>query len=49
MFVEGYNRGIVIRANRFRNNGASDVNFVGDYSAVRNPAFNYKTAAKVWR
>lgn len=46
VFVDGYARNVVIRGNRFKNNGASDVNLVGDYSAVRNPAFNYKTAAQ---
>ena len=46
VFVEGYARNIAIRSNRFKNNGASDVNLVGDYSAVRNPAFNYKTPAQ---
>ena len=39
VFIDGYNRGIVIRGNRFYNNGASDVNFVGSFAAVRSPLF----------
>ncbi|WP_372797078.1 right-handed parallel beta-helix repeat-containing protein, partial [Pontiella sp.] len=35
VFVDGYNRGTVIKGNRFEYNGASDVNFVGSPAAVR--------------
>ncbi|MDW5290108.1 right-handed parallel beta-helix repeat-containing protein [Formosa sp. PL04] len=45
IFVDGYNRGTVIRGNRFRDNGATDVNFVGSFSAVRNPSFNFGAPA----
>ncbi|RMF92140.1 MAG: hypothetical protein D6741_15255 [Planctomycetota bacterium] len=41
VFVDGYNRRVTISACRFRDNGASDVNFVGSFAAVRNPAFRY--------
>ncbi|MHC5067514.1 MAG: right-handed parallel beta-helix repeat-containing protein [Planctomycetota bacterium] len=41
VFVDGYNRDTAIRTSYFINNGASDVNFVGSPSAVRNPAFGY--------
>ncbi len=40
VFVDGYNRGIVIRGNRFHNSGASDVNFVGSFAAVRDLMFS---------
>ena len=39
VFIDGYNRGIVIRGNRFHNSGASDVNFVGSFAAVRDFMF----------
>lgn len=41
VFVDGYNRGVVIRSNCFLKNGASDVNFVGSPAAVRDPLFGY--------
>lgn len=41
VFVDGYNRNVIIRGNRFENNGASDVNLVGSFAAVRDPAFSY--------
>ncbi|TWU50595.1 hypothetical protein Poly51_38870 [Rubripirellula tenax] len=43
VFVDGYNRHAVIRGNLFRNNGASDVSFVGSFAAVRSPRFSYLT------
>ncbi|MCM2372843.1 right-handed parallel beta-helix repeat-containing protein [Aporhodopirellula aestuarii] len=43
VFVDGYNRHAVIRGNLFKNNGASDVNFVGSFAAVRSPRFSYLT------
>ncbi|MDF7824770.1 hypothetical protein P4B35_12165 [Pontiellaceae bacterium B12227] len=43
VFVDGYNRKTVIRGNLFKNNGASDVNFVGSFAAVRSPRFSYLT------
>ncbi|WPJ96300.1 hypothetical protein SH580_01110 [Coraliomargarita algicola] len=46
VFVDGYNRGSIIRGNRFRDNGASDVNFVGSPAAVRDPAFSYGAPAR---
>lgn len=41
VFVDAYNRRVAIRGNWFNNNGASDVNFVGSFAAVRDPEFNY--------
>jgi len=46
VFVDGYNRRVVIRGNRFNNNGATDVNFVGAFSAVRDPEFNYNATPR---
>jgi hypothetical protein len=46
VFVDGYNRGAVIRSNRFRDNGASDINFVGSPAAVRDPAFGFSASAR---
>jgi hypothetical protein len=46
IFVDHYNRGIVIRGNRFLDNGASDVNLVGSFEAVRDPTFNYSAPAR---
>ncbi len=43
VFVDGYNRHSVIRGNLFKNNGATDVNFVGSFAAVRSPRFGYQT------
>ncbi|MEX0321883.1 MAG: hypothetical protein AB3N63_06965 [Puniceicoccaceae bacterium] len=43
VFVDGYNRHTVIRGNLFKNNGASDVVFVGSFAAVRSPRFGYLT------
>ena len=45
MFVDGYNRHTAIRGNLFKNNGASDVNFVGSFAAVRSPRYSYLTKA----
>ncbi len=45
VFVDGYNRHAVIRGNLFKNNGASDVNLVGSFAAVRSPRFSYSTMA----
>ena len=45
VFVDGYNRGTVIRGNLFKNNGASDVAIVGSFAAVRSPRFSYLTMA----
>lgn len=41
VFVDGYNRRVKICSNRFNSNGATDVNFVGSFSAPRDPAFSY--------
>lgn len=46
VFVDGYNRNTVIRGNLFRKNGASDINIVGSFTAVRDPAFSYGAAAR---
>lgn len=46
VLVDSYNRGTVIRGNRFRENGASDVVFAGSFAAVRNPAFSYGASAQ---
>jgi hypothetical protein len=46
VFVDHYNRGTVIRGSRFHENGASDVNLVGSFEAVRNPIFNYPEMAR---
>ncbi len=46
VFVDGYNRRAVIRGNRFNENGASDVNFVGSPAAVRDPAFSWGAKAR---
>ncbi|MDF7806314.1 right-handed parallel beta-helix repeat-containing protein [Pontiellaceae bacterium B12219] len=46
VFIDGYNRRVVIRGNRFHNNGASDVNIVGSPAAVRDPAFSYGASAR---
>ncbi|MDQ8183583.1 hypothetical protein [Pelagicoccus sp. SDUM812005] len=43
VFVDAYNRNAVIRGNLFKDNGASDVNFVGSFAAVRSPRFGYLT------
>ena len=45
VFVDGYNRHTAIRGNLFKNNGASDVNFVGSFAAVRSPRYSYSTKA----
>ena len=44
--VDSYNRDTVIRGNRFRENGASDVVFVGSFAAVRDPAFSFRASAR---
>lgn len=41
VMVSGYNRGVAIVNNHFREMGGSGVCFVGDASAVRSPAFKY--------
>ncbi|MEM9399717.1 MAG: PDZ domain-containing protein [Verrucomicrobiota bacterium] len=41
IFVDGYNRGAVIKGNLFDRNGATDINFVGSPAAVRDPIFSY--------
>ncbi len=41
VFVDGKNRGVVIRRCRIENVGANGVAFVGDPKAVRNPLFEY--------
>jgi hypothetical protein len=46
VLVDSYNRGAVIRGNRFRANGASDVVFVGSFAAVRDPAFSFGASAR---
>ncbi|MCH6258703.1 PDZ domain-containing protein [Puniceicoccaceae bacterium K14] len=46
VLVDSYNRGTVIRGNLFRENGASDVVFVGSFAAVRDPAFSYGASAR---
>ncbi|WP_299668775.1 PDZ domain-containing protein [uncultured Polaribacter sp.] len=45
IFVDSYNRNINIKGNLFLDNGATDVNFVGSFAAVRNPAFSYRQPA----
>ncbi len=45
VFVDGYNRDAVIRGNLFKNNGATDVSFIGSFAAVRSPRFSYHTPA----
>ena len=44
--VDSYNRDTVIRGNLFRENGASDVVFVGSFAAVRDPAFSFRASAR---
>lgn len=46
VLVDSYNRGTVVRGNIFRENGASDVVFVGSYAAVRDPAFSFNSSAR---
>ncbi|TWU43525.1 hypothetical protein Q31b_25660 [Novipirellula aureliae] len=46
VFVDGYNRNVTVRSNRFKNNGASDLNFVGSFAAVRDPAFSHGASAR---
>ena len=46
VFVDSYNRRTIIRKNLFYYNGATDVNFVGSFAAVRDPAFSYSTPAR---
>ncbi len=45
VFVDSYNKHTGILSNRFRDNGASDVNLVGSFAAVRDPAFGYRSPA----
>lgn len=46
VFIDGYNRKTVLRENYFCDNGATDINFVGSFAAVREPIFNYRGLAK---
>ncbi|WP_158965992.1 peptide-binding protein [Paraglaciecola sp. L3A3] len=46
ILVDSYNRDTVIRSNLFRENGASDVVFVGSFAAVRDPAFSFHASAR---
>lgn len=46
VLVDSYNRGTVVRGNLFRENGASDLVFVGSFAAVRDPAFSFGAAAR---
>jgi len=41
VFVDSYSRNIQIKENLFKNNGSTDVNFVGAFSAVRDPSFSF--------
>ena len=45
VFIDSYNRNIKIQGNLFQNNGSTDVNLVGSFAAVRNPAFNFRHLA----
>lgn len=46
VFIDGYNRNTQIRENIFHKNGASDVNLVGSFASVRDPAFSYGAPAR---
>ncbi len=46
VLVDSYNRDTFIRSNLFRENGASDVVFVGSFAAVRDPAFSFYAPAQ---
>ncbi|WP_136060764.1 PDZ domain-containing protein [Pontiella sulfatireligans] len=41
VFVDAYNRRVTVKSCVFKENGATDVNFVGSLAAVRSPMFQY--------
>ncbi|HEX7569487.1 MAG TPA: hypothetical protein VF492_03190, partial [Verrucomicrobiae bacterium] len=47
VFVNNYNRRIVIRGTQIAKAGASGICFVGDQQAARNPLFNYSQVNKL--